>query len=657
MCYNQGAGPVNTIQVKPATMSGRTLQTTLEQAKRLHQQGRLAEAAPLYRQVLAATPEDTMAGYLLALLLNQQNNPAQALDCLNEVLRRDPTFAEALILRATIGYRINPRQALEDFGAVTSRQPGNCDAWYNQGVLLAELGRNREAISAFERALQVRPHAAAWNNRGTALLAEGRAEEAETSFSQALTLQPDYTASLYNRATARLQLQHHADAVNDFDSYLKHAPDSFQAWNNRGIALQAVGRLDEALASYNHATRIRPDYAPAWKNSALVLTDLKRFAEAVSAFDRTRTLSPADPQILRGQASALSQQKRFNEAARSLAQAVTLEPNDAGLWAQYASVLRFDQQFDAALAAAEKAAILSPSNPEVLAMRGGLLCEMNRIREGMECYARHGALTYSDRPQHDAGEPAHKIRHDLEQRAWLAGQAVVVPAGTYHLMDGDRLAGRAVNGFNSDAVTQQWLSNHPQIVVIDDLLSVEALTALRRFCWGSTVWKQPYPGGYLGAMQEHGFSCPLLAQIAEELRDTFPSIFRGHGLVRLWGFKYDSALSGIRLHADQAVVNVNFWITPDEANLDPAHGGLVLWDKSAPLDWDFQRYNSDEPAAREFLKQAGANSVIVPHHANRAVIFDSDLFHETDAINFKDGYLNRRINITLLYGRRTFDGS
>jgi hypothetical protein len=34
------------------------------------------------------------------------------------------------------------------------------------------------------------------------------------------------------------------------------------------------------------------------------------------------------------------------------------------------------------------------------------------------------------------------------------------------------------------------------------------------------------------------------------------------------------------------------------------------------------------------------------------VIFDSDLFPKTDRIVFKEGYLNRRINITLLYGER-----
>jgi hypothetical protein len=42
----------------------------------------------------------------------------------------------------------------------------------------------------------------------------------------------------------------------------------------------------------------------------------------------------------------------------------------------------------------------------------------------------------------------------------------------------------------------------------------------------------------------------------------------------------------------------------------------------------------------------------MPYRANRAVIFDSDLFHQTDAIRFKPGYTDRRINVTLLYGDR-----
>ena len=60
-------------------------------------------------------------------------------------------------------------------------------------------------------------------------------------------------------------------------------------------------------------------------------------------------------------------------------------------------------------------------------------------------------------------------------------------------------------------------------------------------------------------------------------------------------------------------------------------------------------------ASRQFLDDAGARPITIPYKANRAVIFDSDLFHKTDRIDFKDGYLNRRINVTLLYGRRSSD--
>jgi hypothetical protein len=120
----------------------------------------------------------------------------------------------------------------------------------------------------------------------------------------------------------------------------------------------------------------------------------------------------------------------------------------------------------------------------------------------------------------------------------------------------------------------------------------------------------------------------------------------------MWGFKYDSRLTGINIHADESAVNVNFWLTPDEANLDPESGGLVIWDVAAPLDWDFAKFNANPPAIRDFLAQTGARPVTVPYRANRAVIFDSDLFHETDTIRFRDGYLNRRINVTMLFGRR-----
>jgi len=118
---------------------------------------------------------------------------------------------------------------------------------------------------------------------------------------------------------------------------------------------------------------------------------------------------------------------------------------------------------------------------------------------------------------------------------------------------------------------------------VDNLLTPEALTALRRFCQASTIWNKSFDAGYLGTTPESGFACPLLAQIAEEFPRALPEVFRAYPLKYLWAFKYDSRLAGINIHADFAAVNVNFWITPYEANLDPAGG--AWWCGTRPRPW------------------------------------------------------------------------
>ena len=41
----------------------------------------------------------------------------------------------------------------------------------------------------------------------------------------------------------------------------------------------------------------------------------------------------------------------------------------------------------------------------------------------------------------------------------------------------------------------------------------------------------------------------------------------------------------------------------------------------------------------------------IPYRQNRIVVFDSALYHKTDSFRFREGYENRRINLTLLFGK------
>ncbi len=344
------------------------------------------------------------------------------------------------------------------------------------------------------------------------------------------------------------------------------------------------------------------------------------------------------------------------EAMAYISAATRLEPDLTAAHFDRANILLQLEKAGEAEQAYRKVIADSPQYAPAHFNLGVALCQLDRISEGFAAFTHAAQIRYSSGTGTSHPQKPHKIRHDKEQHDHLAAvhAASDGPAmdDVLLLAKAPRLPSEAINPANARNVSREWAQSTPQVVVIDDFLTPPALTSLREFCWNSTIWRRAYDDGYLGAMPEFGFSPPLLAQIAEELRDTYPDIFQDHPLKYFWAFKYDSRLTGIRVHADHAAVNVNFWITPDDANLDPKRGGLVVWDAKAPLDWALGKYNGDEKATRAFLASSGANAVRVPYRANRAVIFDSSLFHETDAIHFKEGYLNRRINVTLLYGTR-----
>jgi len=363
-------------------------------------------------------------------------------------------------------------------------------------------------------------------------------------------------------------------------------------------------------------------------------------------------LSPID--ALLGQAGTQYRSGRPAEAEKLYRQVLSSHPEMVQAQAGLGLMLYLQGRPQEAIAAFRQAVATEPENVDLLYKLGNMLLRDGetsdaRVGESFACFARHAKLTF--RSQTAPGEVAHRIRHDREQQAYLA-EHFGLATWQYHLADGSRIASAAVNPANGEGATHDWHKTHPQIIVVDDLLTPDALEKLRRFCWGSTIWRDTHPEGYLTAMPEHGLACPLIGQIDEEMRAAYPGILGTHQLRYLWAFKYDSKLSGVGTHADPSLVTFNFWITADDANLDPESGGLTVWDVAAPADWKTQQYIGDTRGCQAFLKRAGGKAMTIPYRSNRAIVFSSALFHETDRMHFREGYTNRRINITMLYGRR-----
>lgn len=363
--------------------------------------------------------------------------------------------------------------------------------------------------------------------------------------------------------------------------------------------------------------------------------------------------TPAVGAIL-DQAAAQYRSGRLGEAEKFYRQALAAAPDLAAPHAGLALMLYLQGRPQDAIAAFRQAVRIEPDNSDMLFKLGNMLlrdgvASDSRVAESFSCFVRHARLTF--RAAAAPGEAPHRISHDREQKHYLA-EHFGLKDWQFHLADGGRISSPAVNPANSEGATHDWHKTHPQIIVVDDLLTPQALEKLRRFCWGSTIWRDTHPEGYLTAMPEHGLACPLIAQIDEEMRAAYPGILGTHQLRYLWAFKYDSKLSGVGTHSDPSLVTFNFWITADEANLDPDSGGLTVWDVAAPKDWKTQQYIGDTAGCQAYLKRVGGKPTTIPYRSNRAIVFSSALFHETDRMHFRCGYTNRRINITMLYGRR-----
>jgi Flp pilus assembly protein TadD len=232
-------------------MSG--IAQTLRAGLQLHRSGELARAEQVYRQALAAEPENANAWCLLG--------------------------AVCLALGRTT-------EAVENFQRAVRLQPGYVEAHSNLGVALTELGRLTEAAESLREALRLRPdYAEGLNNLGSVLRDLNELEPAIGCFRDALRLKPDYAEAHNNLGVALTDFGQPEEAVGSLSAAIRLKPDYATAHMSLGNALRDQGSLEAALAHYAEALRLAPGYAEAHFNRSLILLIQGKYAEAWPEYD------------------------------------------------------------------------------------------------------------------------------------------------------------------------------------------------------------------------------------------------------------------------------------------------------------------------------------------------------------------------------------
>ena len=494
------------------------------------------------------------------------------------------------------------------------------------------------------------------------------------------------------------------EAKRYYESFISQGLKDERIFSNYGILLKDFGKLQEAEFFTQKAITLNPNFAMAYYNLGSILKARRNLKGAEISIRKAIELNPNFAIAYSNLGNILKDLGKLKEAELFHLKAIELNPNLALAHLNLGYILIDLGKLKEAEISTRKAIELNPNTPRVNETLGLILLEKKEYDLSLKYFSKSAALL-NHRDAKESNKKRFsiiskaKIEHDIEQFQYLAsksddGKKFIDLVKQYkkiaseinwpsdsslinlnnqhqhllqdsynrllHVVKAPRLKEGAVNNtLDTKKITNDYFNHEFGLTYIDNFLSTKALNSLRNFLYESTIWFDVKKDGYLGTYLIDGLANPLIFQIADELRKKFPKIFKSYSINQIWAYKYDSraknkdsSLKGINVHADFAAINVNFWVTPKEANLNPKSGGLIVYDVEAPEDWNFNTYNNNEKRIREELKKSKGKTKVIKYNENRAVVFNSNLFHETDSYEFKEGYENRRINVTILFGRR-----
>lgn len=144
----------------------------------------------------------------------------------------------------------------EDMGA---------EVLYIKARALQEIGENKDAISAYSKAIRKSPNdPRLYSNRGLSLGSTGELKRAILDFDKAIELDKSFEQAYVNRGVAKGALKDWNGAINDFSTAIRINPNYGAAWRNRGILRETVGDLKAACSDWRKANELGQKDAGEW---------------------------------------------------------------------------------------------------------------------------------------------------------------------------------------------------------------------------------------------------------------------------------------------------------------------------------------------------------------------------------------------------------
>lgn len=285
----------------------------------LQNKGDLHAARKEYERVLEIEPQNQVALYSLAGILDGFGCHVEALEYINKFIKINASFALAYLARSIIQTHLGKFDA----ALADARHAAGIDS--ENTAIRAQV---ESVSSALKSPTSSDGHSELQLSLNLALQLQnsGRVQEASIAFIRILSDHPSNYVANYSLGVIHSQAGQNELAIEFLERAARANPSLALSYFALGTTYQQMGLFEAAIKEFDRALNFDVNYLEAYTNKANVLHSLNRHKEALLCLEDALRVSPNDTKILNNRGYILTEFKQNLLAAKTFERVLELDP-------------------------------------------------------------------------------------------------------------------------------------------------------------------------------------------------------------------------------------------------------------------------------------------------------------------------------------------
>jgi peroxin-5 len=239
------------------------------------------------------------------------------------------------------------KEAIKAFESAVQQNSDHSDAWAYLGQAQAENEEESNAIAALLKAVSIDPY----NLKALLMLGvsytndleEHRAlnylktwlennPEYQSQQLQVTKQQTDEYLQFYSQSNNLYDINLHDQLMKMFQTAAAQHPQDSELYTVIGVLYHISNDYDKAIESFKHALKLNPNDSQLWNKLGATQANSNRSAEAVYAYQRALQIRPGYVRALANLAIAYANQGLHDEAVKTYLLTLTHNPNANHIW-------------------------------------------------------------------------------------------------------------------------------------------------------------------------------------------------------------------------------------------------------------------------------------------------------------------------------------